>query len=275
MLKRLSIRSRILLLAGLLMSLASAIAGVGWYAISDISASLSESVRVAKQAQFVIIAIREFAGADRKAISMTSPLRWVVSFSSAYTLSQVRQAIAGKGERRPEHIRQFVVNALVTQLVITHTPGLAPLFTDLRYQLQTDSLPDLPKLPLTTITSGLPSFRPGDELILSATNFSGVPAFIELIDIDALSHLQDPLKARIDEVQAKAKAASDRLKARLEQIEQETDARIKALQEQAAKARGDAKAKLDARITELRADSQRRSGQLKEAWGLTKAALTP
>jgi methyl-accepting chemotaxis protein len=69
MLKRLTIRLRILLLAGLLMLLASAIAGVGWYAISDISASLSESIRVAKQAQFVIIAIREFAGADRSLVS--------------------------------------------------------------------------------------------------------------------------------------------------------------------------------------------------------------
>jgi hypothetical protein len=142
------------------------------------------------------------AATDRetKAISMISPLRWVVSFSSAYTLSQVRQALAGKGERRPEHIRQFIVNALVTQLVITHTPGLAPLFTDLRYQLQTDYAPDLPKLPLTTITSGLPSFRPGDDLILAATNFSGVPAFIELIDVGALPELQDPLKTRIEDL---------------------------------------------------------------------------
>jgi hypothetical protein len=137
---------------------------------------------------------------ETRPISMTSPVRWVVSFASAYTLSQVRQALAGKGERRPEHIRQFVVNALVTQLMITHTPGLALLFADLRYQLQTDSSPDLPKLPLTTITSGLPSFRPDDELILSATNFSGIPAFIEPIDIDALSGLQDPLKARIEEL---------------------------------------------------------------------------
>jgi methyl-accepting chemotaxis protein len=69
MLKRLTIRSRILLLAGLLMLLASATAGIGWYAISDISASLSESVRGGKQAQFVIVAIREFAGADRSLIS--------------------------------------------------------------------------------------------------------------------------------------------------------------------------------------------------------------
>jgi len=137
---------------------------------------------------------------ETRTISMTSPVRWVVSFTSAYTLSQVIQALTGKGERRPEHIRQFVVNALVTQLIVTHTPGLAPLFTDLRYQLQTDSTPDLPKLPLTTITSGLPSFRPADDLILAATGFSGTPAIIELIDFDALSKLEDPLKARIEEL---------------------------------------------------------------------------
>jgi methyl-accepting chemotaxis protein len=69
MLKRLTIRARILLLAGLLMLLASTTAAVGWYAISDIAASLAESIRVAKQAQFVIVAIREFAGADRSLVS--------------------------------------------------------------------------------------------------------------------------------------------------------------------------------------------------------------
>jgi hypothetical protein len=137
---------------------------------------------------------------ESRSITMSSPVRWVVSFASTYTLSHVRQALAGKGERRPEHIRQFVVNALVMQLVFAHTPGLAALFGDLRYQLSTDSIPDLPKLPLTTITSGLPSFRPGDDLILAATNFSGVPAFIELIDVDKLSALQDPLRARIEDL---------------------------------------------------------------------------
>lgn len=138
-------------------------------------------------------------GRDARAITMTSPVRWVVTFSSGYTLAQFRQAVLGTGERRPEHVRQFIVNALVTQLVFAHTPGLAPLFADLRYEVQAHSAPDLPKLPLSTITSGLLSFRPGDDLILAATNFSGIPAFIELIDIDALPRLQDPLRARLEE----------------------------------------------------------------------------
>jgi len=88
----------------------------------------------------------------------------------------------------------------VTQLTVNHAAGLGALFTDLRYQLQTEYAPDLPKLPLTPITFGLPSFRPADDLILAATTFSGIPAFIELIDTDAASRLQDPLKTRLQEL---------------------------------------------------------------------------
>lgn len=137
---------------------------------------------------------------ETRTVAMSAPVRWVVSYTSAYTLSQVRQALVGKGERRPEHVRQFVVNALVMQLMITHAPGLAALLGDLRYQLQTETSPDLEKLPLTVITSGLPSFRPSDDLILAATNFSGVPAFIELIDVDAFYRVKDPLRARIEDL---------------------------------------------------------------------------
>jgi len=137
---------------------------------------------------------------ETQTIIMTSPVRWVVSYTSAYTLSQLKQAVTGKGERRPEHVRQFVVNALVTQLMMAHTPGLGALIADLRYHLQTDSAPDLPGLPLTLITSVLPSLRPADDLILAATSFSGVPAFVEVIDIDALANLRDPLKTRIAEL---------------------------------------------------------------------------
>ena len=138
-------------------------------------------------------------GRDARAVTMTSPVRWVVSFTSGYTLSQFRQAVAGSAERQPEQLRQFVVNALVMQLVFAHTPGLGALLSDLRYEVHTQTADDLPKLPLTAITSGIGSFRPADDLIRAATNFSGVPAFIELIDVDGRSALKDPLRARIEE----------------------------------------------------------------------------
>jgi hypothetical protein len=131
---------------------------------------------------------------------MASPVRWVVSFTSTYGLSQMRQGLAGKSERRVEHVRQFVVNALVTQLAISQAPASARCSLICGISLQTEYAPDLPKLPLTTITFGLPSFRPADDLILAATSFSGIPAFIELIDTDAAAKLQDPLKTTLQEL---------------------------------------------------------------------------
>jgi hypothetical protein len=78
--------------------------------------------------------------------------------------------------------------------------GLSQILGDLRYQVYPETVPGLGELPLMTITSCLPSFRPPNHLILMATRFSRVPAFIELIDVEALPNLTDPLKTRIAEI---------------------------------------------------------------------------
>ena len=139
------------------------------------------------------------AGTDaNKAIRITSPVRWIMTCGSGVTPFQVMQSVAGKEHVSREAMRQFVVNALVMQLVLARTPGLAELFGDLRFELRTDFFPETGRLPFLTVTSLLPSFRPADDLILAATEFSGVSAFIELIDPDAVGTLQDPLKNAID-----------------------------------------------------------------------------
>jgi hypothetical protein len=63
------------------------------------------------------------------------------------------------------------------------------------------------------------------------------------------------------------------MQARLESSQQETEAKIQSLETQAAKARGERKAKLEKRIAELKADYQRRSDQLKQAGEHIKEAF--
>jgi len=53
---------------------------------------------------------------------------------------------------------------------------------------------------VVTITACLSSFRPADDLILAATAFSGVPAFIELINLEDVQTRTDTLKQRLDEL---------------------------------------------------------------------------
>lgn len=135
-----------------------------------------------------------------KPITMSSPVRWVVNYRTNYTLAQVKNVLTGKEAVRQDYLRQFVVNTLVLQLILKRNPGLIQLFQDLRYELKTETLPELKGLPIITITSCLSSFRPADDLIQAATAFSGVPAFIELLNLDAAQAPKDTLRDKISEL---------------------------------------------------------------------------
>jgi len=135
-----------------------------------------------------------------KAIAMTSPVRWVINFRTNYTLAQVKNVLAGKEAVRQDYLRQFAVNALVLQIILSRNPGLIRLFEDLRYELKIEMPPELKSLPIVTITACLTSFRPADDLIQAATAFSGVPAFIELLSLDAVQSPKDVLRERLEEL---------------------------------------------------------------------------
>jgi hypothetical protein len=137
---------------------------------------------------------------ERKNISMTTPLKWVVAFTSDYAPTQMRQALSGKDATSSDKVRQFVVNALVLQAIINKNPGLTALLNDLRYEVKVENSPELKNLPLVTVQSSIPCFCPADDLILAAAAFSGIPAFIELINVDGVRDAKDPATARIEEL---------------------------------------------------------------------------
>jgi hypothetical protein len=137
---------------------------------------------------------------ENRPITMTAPLQWVLAYASNYSLSQMREALAGKETQRSENVRQFVVNSLVLQQVVNKNPGIVALMADLRYELKTTTAPDFKNLPLVTIRSVVPSFCPADDLILAAAAFSGISAFIELIDVDGMRGAKDAVTARIEEL---------------------------------------------------------------------------
>ena len=80
------------------------------------------------------------------------------------------------------------------------------------------------------------------------------------------------LVARVEEARAKCQDVCDRSEARLDRLREETDAKIEALQDQAAETQAD-KAKVEQRIAEIRADYDRRAAQLQQAREQTEDAL--
>jgi hypothetical protein len=71
------------------------------------------------------------------------------------------------------------------------------------------------------------------------------------------------LQARIDGLNTKLQTKLEQARQRSEQIKAETEAKVQALQQRAAKAQGDVKKALDARVAQIRGEYEERSRRLK------------
>lgn len=135
-----------------------------------------------------------------KPLTITSPVRWVLTYETGAAPALVRQMLNGKVERRTETLKQFIVNVLAMGLLVQAYPGVGQLLSALRYRVQTECLPGFGNLPFVTVQACLNSFRPADELLLTATAFSGVPAFVELIRADSLQGYIDPVTEQLRQI---------------------------------------------------------------------------
>src|SRR6266478_1649958 len=124
------------------------------------------------------------SGKDQKRVTIRSPLSWVISYPSTYSLSMFRQVIGGGHQRDQNHIAEFVLRACVMALMFEKLPGLGGVFEGLRYRVEVRKSPELGDLPLVTISAPFPSMRPSDQVVALASGVSGRNAFEEVLDLD-------------------------------------------------------------------------------------------
>jgi hypothetical protein len=134
---------------------------------------------------------------ESRTINVVAPLTWVLTYPSTYTLSMLRQVVAGKHERDAEGVRAFVLRACLLHQMFAKLPELTALFGGLRYQVEIRKSPQLGDLPLVTLTAPIRTIRPGNDLLLAATGLSGRTGFEEVIDEYQAAHISDPLQAQV------------------------------------------------------------------------------
>jgi hypothetical protein len=132
-----------------------------------------------------------------RSIKVTSPLTWVVAYSSAYSLPMLRQVLAGKEERDQEAVRAFVLRACLMHLHFTKFPAIADLLAALRYRVEVRHSPETGDLPLVTVSAPFSTMRPPDSLVTVASGLAGGVSFSEVIDLATAHNLKDPLREQI------------------------------------------------------------------------------
>jgi hypothetical protein len=145
------------------------------------------------------------AGGAGKTVTITSPVRYVISYTSGLSLSRLRRGVAGMEEQKQEDIRVFVVRACLMHLMLRKYAGITNLFRSLRWEVRTETSPDLGGLPLTTLTAPIASMLPPDKRILESTEMSGMSLFEEVVNLDTLSAVRDPLIQKVEGIVAAAK----------------------------------------------------------------------
>src|SRR5262245_19130629 len=130
-------------------------------------------------------------------IKVTAPLTWVIAYSSPYSLSMVRQVLAGKEERDAEAVKAFALRACILHLQFAKFPAISDLFAGLRYRVEVRRSPEMGELPLVTVAAPIATLPPPDNLVTMASGLAGGTTFAEVLDINTVKNLQDPFREEI------------------------------------------------------------------------------
>ncbi|MDX2150024.1 MAG: hypothetical protein SFV54_04765 [Bryobacteraceae bacterium] len=130
-----------------------------------------------------------------QSIRVTSPLTWVVGYASTYAPGALRkQVLQNTHLNDPDPVRAFVLRACLIYIMFQKFPALANLLISLRYRVEVRTIREFGELPLVTISAPFATVRPSDDLVVKAAGLAGGDQFSEVIDLESVRQLKDPLR---------------------------------------------------------------------------------
>ncbi len=138
------------------------------------------------------------AGGESRRIKVRCPLTWVLTYAD-FPPTRLQELLDTKA-RSIEELQRFVLNYLILHLAATSDPGLMQVFEALHFPLTTSKAAPFGELPITHIGIGISTTRPSDELMIESAELSGMDVFEEVVQVEDLARLGDPLKEGLLEI---------------------------------------------------------------------------
>jgi hypothetical protein len=135
---------------------------------------------------------------ETKTVTVRSPLTWVLAYTG-FAPSRASELLATKG-RSKDDLQQFVLAYLAMHVVANNQPGVTQILDALHFPLSTGKSPETGDLPITRITAGISTSRASDTMIIQSAELTGMDAFEEVVNVDDIPNLRDPLKERLLEI---------------------------------------------------------------------------
>jgi hypothetical protein len=138
------------------------------------------------------------SGADTRTIMVRSPLTWVLTYAG-FAPSRLPGLLNAK-LRPGDDLQQFVLSYLIMHVVTATQPAVAKMLDALHFPVTTSKSPEFGNVPITRIGIGISTSRPSDAVLVESAELTGMDAFEEVVNVQDLSALRDPLKERLLEI---------------------------------------------------------------------------
>jgi hypothetical protein len=134
-------------------------------------------------------------GASTRKIKVRSPLTWVLTYTD-FPPNRLQELLDNKGRDAAE-LQRFVLSYLVLHLLTTQDKALMQIFDALHFPITTSKSPQFGDLPITRIGVPVATIRPSDAVVIESAELTGIDAFEEVVKLDDVKNLGDPLKERL------------------------------------------------------------------------------
>ena len=130
-----------------------------------------------------------------KSVTVACPLKFTLTYTG-FSPAKLTELLAAR-ERDAAQIQSFIIHYLVMHVVTEKQTGVRKILESLHFPVTTGYSQEFGQLPLTYISSSVSTFRPPDEVLIESTEVSGMDAFEEIVNLEDIASLRDPLKERL------------------------------------------------------------------------------
>jgi len=135
---------------------------------------------------------------DSRTITVRSPLTWVLTYSG-FAPSRFRELLEAKS-RANDDVQRFLLSYLVVHIVTSNQPGVMQMLETLHFPVTTSRAPGFGDLPITRIGAPIATTRASDDVVVRSAELTGVDAFEEVVRVEDIAALRDPMKERLVEI---------------------------------------------------------------------------
>jgi hypothetical protein len=135
---------------------------------------------------------------ESKTVTITSPFSWVLSYAGF--APRPLDTFRFEREEGPGDLHRFVLHHLVLNVVMSRQQGVAKILEALHFPSKSEPSAEFGGLPITQISACISTIRPPDSIIIESTEVSGTDAFEEVVNIEEIGQIRDPLKEQLLEL---------------------------------------------------------------------------